>query len=236
MKCEYCFRNKNIFKISPRWKEAIDLIADSKKIDFINIAGGEPTLNTDLLIEILEYIKSKNLKSSIVSNGLILSNNEKLLDKVLDYVDILGISIDSLDHDICKSIGRIDVNGNVLTKEKLEYLNQKTKAKGKLFKINVVVSQYNLNDKSLEYINNLNIDRIKILRNQLDNQITETNLKKIKSLFNKCKNIVIECDMDYIYLMLNDNLEISTTMSGKPRSIFEQNILENTIKTLKITK
>lgn len=236
MNCKYCFRTKNIFSLNKKWKEAIDIIADSGLIDYFNIAGGEPTINKKQLLEILKYISSKKIKSSIITNGIILSEDKLFLDEILNYVDTLGISVDSLDENICKEIGRVDNNNNWLSKEKLDFLNKETKKKNKKFKINIVVSKLNKNDNSLMFINNLEIDKIKILRNQMDGNIDISEMEKLKGLFSNCKNIVMEYNMDDMYIMLDGNLCISTKRIESPKSIFDEHSLQNAYNTLKLSK
>ena len=124
MKCSYCIRtNKTINILNKNWKKFIDIVSSNSDIDFINIAGGEPTIDKKLLIKILEYIRSKNLKSSIISNGFIFSRDHEFLNIVLNYVEWVGISIDSLNEErnikIGRSVGKFTIGINELRKLKV---------------------------------------------------------------------------------------------------------------------
>lgn len=90
--CKHCYMNAN-----NKQKEDEDLIKEDvfgiiDKLSELNtnkimITGGECTLNKYLL-DILKYIKSKNIKTSIFTNGFIYKK------EILDYVDDYCLSVD----------------------------------------------------------------------------------------------------------------------------------------------
>lgn len=90
IKCEGCYRlilgegHKPLKQI----KEEIDFLQHWRKCDGISLAGGEPILHPDI-VEIIEYITSKGMKSVILTNGLAL--NDELLS-ALKKVGLTGFS------------------------------------------------------------------------------------------------------------------------------------------------
>lgn len=70
-------------------KLAIDKLAE-QNFSVIYFTGGEPTLYPHL-IDALKYVKSKNLLTSVTSNGSITS---KQLWEMRNYLDLLSISVD----------------------------------------------------------------------------------------------------------------------------------------------
>lgn len=136
LRCEMCgqwgqigiFRN-NIKNIRIRemdtetWKKIIDMAAIWKPR--INLWGGEPLLRKDIF-KIIRYIKSKDLKCSIVTNGTLI---EKFYKEIIDSrIDKLALSVDGPAdvHDkIRRRIGTFNkiYNG-------MKYLNRLKKDKG----------------------------------------------------------------------------------------------------------
>jgi len=70
-------------------KLAIDKLAE-QNFSVIYFTGGEPTLYPHL-IDALKYVKSKNLLTSITSNGSITA---KQLWEMRNYLDLLSVSVD----------------------------------------------------------------------------------------------------------------------------------------------
>ena len=73
-------------------KFTIDLLAKNN-FSVIYFTGGEPSLYPHL-IEALKYVKSKNLLTSITSNGSITA---KQLWEMRDYLNLLSVSVDHYD-------------------------------------------------------------------------------------------------------------------------------------------
>lgn len=84
-------------------KFAIDLLAKNN-FSVIYFTGGEPSLYPHL-IEALKYVKSKNLLTSITSNGSITA---KQLWAIKDYLDLLSISVDHYDEKEWNRIKHVD--------------------------------------------------------------------------------------------------------------------------------
>ncbi|MBD3300041.1 MAG: radical SAM protein [Candidatus Moranbacteria bacterium] len=107
-KCTYCYaptfyitekeKNAKFKKNIQNVDQAIKIGANS----FV-ITGGEPLLYKDLF-KLLAYIKANNCSVYLNTNA-ILFNNKTIL-KILKYVDILGLPLDSLDPKVNTKLGR----------------------------------------------------------------------------------------------------------------------------------
>lgn len=229
MNCQYCIRNnKSIKHLSSNWKKCIDIIAHNPNIDFINIAGGEPTINKKLLIQVLKYIKLKGLKSSIISNGFMFIKDDEFLKQVLEYVEWIGISVDSLNHTINKFIGR-SVSGKTLNFNDIKKIEETVHQYDKQFKINIVFSNINRRDETLLQLKEIKNDKLKILKNQHDKNLTIEDCLEFKNKFidsKKINDIKIEYDMGDSYIMINGNLEVYSRLNEIPKSIFNSNLDE----------
>jgi cytidyltransferase-like protein len=124
------------------------------KIDKINLAGGEPMLYENIL-ELINYISSKNIPCSIITNGTLLTNN--FIDNVVDKLYMIGISIDGIKDETNKELGRTIIKN---TDEICGYI----KEKGIKLKINVCVSRENLNENFYDFFKKIKPDRIKLLQ------------------------------------------------------------------------
>ncbi len=96
MKCDFCpnkrmTRERKILDFQ-YFKEIIDDIAENKMTGVISFAGnGEPFIDPDFLNK-LKYCKSKNLKTAVTTNGLLI---EKISEEFIRnrFFNILGQAI-----------------------------------------------------------------------------------------------------------------------------------------------
>lgn len=100
LKCRHCSR-KNLLNSEnscfiKRWKEVIDELAFNGVFQ-IFLTGGEPLLHPEIL-EIIEYIKSKNIFVAILTNGILLTDKlvYKLDSLLVDEFDYIQISVDGI--------------------------------------------------------------------------------------------------------------------------------------------
>jgi radical S-adenosyl methionine domain-containing protein 2 len=127
----------------------------------VNFAGGEPLILGKGFVEIVKRTKEMGFKTSLITNGSLLEYNPE----IFKCLDMIGISIDSLDENICKSIGRCSgkeyMSGEKLTKliHNIRLGNSKVK-----LKFNVVVNEYNYNKNIVEQLQIFKPDRLKILQ------------------------------------------------------------------------
>lgn len=84
-------------------KITIDLLAENN-FSVIYFTGGEPSLYPHL-IDALKYVKSKNLLTSVTSNGSITA---KQLWEMKDYLDLLSISVDHYDEKEWNQLKHVD--------------------------------------------------------------------------------------------------------------------------------
>lgn len=111
LNCKQCFSDSGLVCDDElTTNEVKDLFDDMKEHGtfFICIGGGEPLIRSDIL-EILEYGKEKGLAVSIVTNGLLLT--EELINKLnLVHLDTLWISFEGLksSHDLLRGEGMFE--------------------------------------------------------------------------------------------------------------------------------
>jgi len=121
-RCDHCFSRPLEKKLltPDQWKPILSYLKVIG-VEKVNIAGGEPLLYQHLE-EMLKLIKSMGFRTSIVSNGSRIT--EEWLDRNHDYLDWLGLSVDSPDDideiDIGRHVDGIDHVSNVIKIAKYE--------------------------------------------------------------------------------------------------------------------
>ena len=117
--CGFCFTKglSDQFLSKEMW---ISIFIDlrNRGVEKINFAGGEPFLHPEL-IEYCKICKELGFTVSIISNASLIT--EEVLRTVAEYVDWLGISIDSSDNDVEKSLADIAEDA-IMWKMQLEFL------------------------------------------------------------------------------------------------------------------
>lgn len=99
LRCEYCFVDKTIHKMSVDTVEkSIDAIFRSAQYNAfkgvkIKYAGGEPTLNFKVLQHAHEYAKDKFANSEITVKEIILTNATHLNPEMVDYLKDNSIQV-----------------------------------------------------------------------------------------------------------------------------------------------
>jgi radical S-adenosyl methionine domain-containing protein 2 len=158
----------------------------------INFAGGEPFLYPHYLEALCRYCKNElNLeKVSIVTNGTLVK--EHFIQKNHNYIDMIGVSLDSFDEEINKKIGR-GTGKNVIQAFKIAEMCKKYNIK---FKLNTVVCKYNYNENMIENVQKLNPDRWKcfqVLMVKGENDSNET-LRNAKEFLISDEQFKCFCD------------------------------------------
>lgn len=220
--CKYCFAKWSKPKEIYHNRELVDKIFEelslkeviSKRVGEniscvrINFAGGEPLMLGKEFVKIIMQAKKLGFETSMITNGLLLG----FYPEMFKHLDIIGISVDSLDENVCKNIGRCS-GKNYLSKEKLTKLVHKIRLcnpKAKL-KFNTVVNENNYNTNIIEQLQAFKPDRVKILR-QLpfngEKGITDEQFEMfltINKKFAEQKNVIIEDknDITQSYLMID---------------------------------
>ncbi|MDR2594511.1 MAG: viperin family antiviral radical SAM protein [Fibromonadaceae bacterium] len=221
-KCEFCFAKwdnpKEIWQDQDAVRKILNELSNKEvvyrkfggtgKPIRINFAGGEPLILYEKFLAIIKLAKEMKFETSIITNGSLL----KLNQDIYQYIDMLGISIDSLNTDTCRKIGRCDNSRKVLEKEQVEKLLIKARVENPdiSIKFNVTVNRHNYNECVVEQLQGFTPNRIKILR-QLpfrDNQgITEEQWSNFLMLNKRFfgENTIVEDndDMVHSYLMID---------------------------------
>lgn len=151
-----------------------------------NIAGGEPMLYPGL-VELTKYIRNKGVKVSLITNGSLM--NEEWIKNYAGLYKTIGFSVDSLDDETNKKIGRCDRNGKTIPAGRIVKLCGLIRkyATGCRIKINTVVSALNKDEVMSDFIDEIAADRWKILRmkpfqygsfSNLDIQVSDEEFEK----------------------------------------------------------
>ena len=162
--CKFCFARYKNHNKELSLKESLKLIRilaenGCKKINF---AGGEPTL-INHLPELITYSKNLGLFVSIISNGTGI--NRKFMEKCYRKLDLIGLSIDSLNNNIEANLGRI-LKVDSKNYSHVQLIQQKIKLIKEFeiaIKINTIVSPLNWDENISDFIQFINPMRWKVL-------------------------------------------------------------------------
>jgi len=145
--CIYCY---NIWKQNTDYQQKelsldkiiflFEKLSKETQIEGITISGGEPLLFKNLF-EVLMFLKQKNIKLGITTNGILLDNLliNKLIDSGISYFEI---SLDSLNIDNYNYL----TNDNQLNKVKQSILN--IKQHNVSLTVSTIITAINLQDIS----------------------------------------------------------------------------------------
>ena len=237
--CRYCFVKKiNRMSSFHNIKLIVDNLADYfdsiHAPGRINLVGGEIFM-CSYLQPIIDYINSKGIEVSIVTNGLLLS--EDFLKENKSKISCIGISVDSLDYNTNMAIGRCCGN-KVLEQGELISKCLLIKKLGYKLKINHCISKYNIDENISDFISVVKPDRFKIFQMSIvkgindsvrDKQVTkkefEITCEKYK-MFNPV--IEKESDMKTSYLMIDSSGDFYIDRSDAPIG----NVLEESFISL----
>lgn len=194
--CCYCFVKKaNRMTSFLNIVNIVDNIAEYfknlKVRGRINLVGGEIFM-CSYLQQIIDYIYSKDIDVSIVTNGYLLT--KEFIERNKTKICCIGISVDSLNLETNKLIGRC-FNKQTLDKNKLINLCEIIKSNNIKLKINYCLSKFNYAEDISKFIEIIKPDRFKIFQ-----------MTVIDSINGKCKNMQLsnkefeECCNKYKYM------------------------------------
>ena len=172
LKCKYCYAEWNKEKLPLIFKDKLLSIKLIKEISILDkhyesirlsFAGGEPLLDKNLTNKI-SYAYQNNMKISIITNGDLLTK-DFLKDNCLK-LDILGVSIDSINNATNLQIGRATLTKRIPNYENIiQLLNFAKKINPNIkIKINTVVNRFNFNESMLSFIQSIHPYKWKILK------------------------------------------------------------------------
>lgn len=232
-RCRQCFSKFGTEKLLPveDWKKIIDNCIAGADVTEFNIAGGEPMLYPGLT-ELVKYIRSKGVKASLITNGSLM--DEEWIKNYSGLYETIGFSVNSLDDETNRKIGRCDRSGKTMPSGRIVELCGLIRkyAPGCRIKINTVVSALNKDEAMSDFIDEIAADRWKILRmkpfqygsfSNLDIQVSDEEFEEFVER-NREKNrekdkedgkeagvetarreVVVEPDMKASYVLIDSN-------------------------------
>ena len=166
-RCRHCFAHfdKHNVLSKEKWQSIILNAVNSGMVSSFNFAGGEPLLYPHLT-SLAEYARSFGCDCGVITNGSCI--NEEWIKNNAALFSTIGFSLDSFSPDTLREIGRCDINGNILSIDRIKQiftLIKKYNPAAKI-KINTVVSAINKDENLGKLIkeHGIPVDRWKILR------------------------------------------------------------------------
>ena len=235
--CKHCFVNKEKKELD---FETIIVIVNkiydysikcNKKIR-INLAGGEPLLSKNIQ-KIIDYIHDKGLEVSMITNGSLLTEDFIIRNK--DKLSMIGISIDSLEHDTNITIGRESCKKTIEI-EKIKSLCKCIKATKMMLKINICISKLNYSENLCSFMDSIKPNKIKILRVLIDHNdslkeiaLLDNEWNKVIKKYEELPNVIFE-DNDYMkesYIIIDSKGNLSkNNLHIACNSIIEKELVE----------
>jgi len=184
--CKHCFAHfDSASALSVQdWKRIIDNITKKTPVSRFNLAGGEPLLYKGI-DEVIEYIHTKNIEVSIITNGHLLS--EEYIRRFKGKVLMIGLSIDALQPELLRKMGRCTKTNEILSHDKCIALCKSIHENGIQLKINTVVSKLNLHENFTDFIQTVCPTKWKILKMKRfsTNNYDNVELEITKNKFNQ---------------------------------------------------
>ena len=222
--CKYCHRFLYPRDLSfDNYNKILDNLISSNVTD-ITWTGGEALL-VEGIEKLLKKAKDNNIKNKLITNGKLLTNDK--IDEIHLYLDSITLSIDSIDNNINKELGRGIDHFNQI-KRILDYI--KLKKYDIKIRINSVMAKQNVNEilPLIKFLNNysiyswrifkfmplrelakINKDKFSITSKQyqecVDKILKNTNIKKVDTRE--------EFDMEDKYILILANGDIVKTIN-----------------------
>ena len=165
MGCRFCFAP--FPDISARDQlgrgKSLQLVSRLCQAEFrkINFAGGEPTL-LRWLPDLIHRAKSHHVTTSIVTNGSCITPD--WLYSLEGSLDFIALSIDSVDAETQRNIGRAVKGASPMSAERYFALSELIRGCGIRLKVNTVVNRFNLAEDLTSFILAMQPERWKMFQ------------------------------------------------------------------------
>lgn len=176
----------------------------------LSLCGGEVLVFPKQSAKIANGAKRLGFKVSLITNASLLSFDG--IAPLLEDLCMLGISIDSINADTCRLIGRVDRSGRVLSVDylvKMIEMARSVNPKIKI-KINTVVNKLNYKEDMTEFIKYVKPDKWKVLKVlSINNDMISITENEFFIYVNRHKHIIStmsvenEHNMTESYLMID---------------------------------
>ena len=215
--CRHCFAMfPEPRDLSPeRWKDIISDLAESGLVSAINFAGGEPVFCRGFP-EIVSFAHEKGFLLSIITNGSLLRNEKLFPRELFPMLSMFGFSIDSLNYDTLRRIGRYDSRGNILGRQGFIDTARLIRelSPSAAVKINTVVSKLNWNERLVDIEEEVPVSRWKFLKMKVfetngfsnrDLAVTESEFESfVRNNRRRYGETVVESTMERSYLIIDN--------------------------------
>lgn len=183
------------------------------------------------LVELTKYIRNKGVKVSRITNGSLM--NKEWIKNYAWMYETIGFSVDSINDETNRKIGRCNKNGKPIPAGKIVELCELIRkyAPECRIKINTVVSALNKDEVMSDFIDEIAADRWKILRmkpfqygsfSNLDIQVSDEEFERFvernrdrkgeedgvtaeAGMGTAKREIVVEPDMKASYVLIDSN-------------------------------
>ena len=170
MRCKFCFatfqdvkRDMDLPKGHLPEKDCLSVVDRLAEAGFekINFAGGEPTL-CSWLPNLIKRAKEHGMVTSIVTNGLRIT--DQWLDDLDGSLDWIALSIDTVDPERLKQLGRALRGTDPITEDEYLRIVSDIKQRGIRLKINTVVTSETWQEDFTGFIKLAKPERWKVLQ------------------------------------------------------------------------